>query len=120
MVSVPALHGRDRGLRMCAAVIDGRCWTTGDPPGYEAPRRHDTRMVGRLEKAVLDCPDPRALARFYAQILGMRIQRSPPTERASPTSARERAVERRRARTATSSRFGRSPSIECVSVKQKS
>ena len=30
-------------------------------------------MIGRLEKTVLDCPDPRALARFYAAILGMRI-----------------------------------------------
>lgn len=30
-------------------------------------------MIGRLEKTVLDCPDPRALAGFYAAILGMRI-----------------------------------------------
>ena len=30
-------------------------------------------MIGRLEKTVLDCPDPRALARFYAELLGMRI-----------------------------------------------
>ena len=30
-------------------------------------------MIGRLEKTVLDCPDPRALAVFYAEILGMRI-----------------------------------------------
>ena len=30
-------------------------------------------MIGRLEKTVLDCPDPRALARFYADLLGMRI-----------------------------------------------
>jgi catechol 2,3-dioxygenase-like lactoylglutathione lyase family enzyme len=30
-------------------------------------------MIGRLEKTVLDCPDPRALAEFYAAILGMRI-----------------------------------------------
>ena len=30
-------------------------------------------MIGRLEKTVLDCPDPRALATFYAAILGMRI-----------------------------------------------
>ena len=27
-------------------------------------------MIGRLEKTVLDCPDPRALAAFYAQVLG--------------------------------------------------
>ena len=30
-------------------------------------------MIGRLEKTVLDCPDPRALAGFYAELLGMRI-----------------------------------------------
>jgi catechol 2,3-dioxygenase-like lactoylglutathione lyase family enzyme len=31
------------------------------------------RMIGRLEKTVLDCPDPRALASFYAEVLGMRL-----------------------------------------------
>jgi catechol 2,3-dioxygenase-like lactoylglutathione lyase family enzyme len=30
-------------------------------------------MIARLEKTVLDCPDPRALARFYAEVLGMRV-----------------------------------------------
>ncbi|MGY1619125.1 VOC family protein [Geodermatophilus sp. SYSU D00691] len=30
-------------------------------------------MIGRLEKTVLDCPDPRALAAFYAEVLGMRV-----------------------------------------------
>src|SRR6476661_7237187 len=29
--------------------------------------------IGRLEKTVLDCPDPRALAAFYGAILGMRL-----------------------------------------------
>jgi hypothetical protein len=29
-------------------------------------------MIGRREKAVLDCPDARVLAGFYAEILGMR------------------------------------------------
>ena len=28
-------------------------------------------MIGRLEKTVLDCPDPHALAAFYAEMLGM-------------------------------------------------
>ena len=36
-------------------------------------RRQNARMIGRLEKTVLDCPDPRALAAFYAEILGMRV-----------------------------------------------
>jgi Glyoxalase-like domain len=30
-------------------------------------------VIGRLEKTVLDCPDPRALAAFYAQVFGMRV-----------------------------------------------
>ena len=30
-------------------------------------------MIGRVEKTVLDCPDPRALAAFYAALLGMRV-----------------------------------------------
>lgn len=30
-------------------------------------------MIGRLEKTVIDCPDPRALAAFYCQVLGMRV-----------------------------------------------
>src|SRR4051794_40826347 len=28
-------------------------------------------VIGRLEKTVLDCPDPRELAAFYAAVLGM-------------------------------------------------
>jgi catechol 2,3-dioxygenase-like lactoylglutathione lyase family enzyme len=30
-------------------------------------------MIGMLEKTVVDCPDPRALAAFYAEVLGMRV-----------------------------------------------
>lgn len=30
-------------------------------------------MIGRLEKTVLDCPEPRAVAAFYAVVLRMRI-----------------------------------------------
>lgn len=33
----------------------------------------ESGVIGRLEKTVLDCPDPRALAAFYAAILGMRM-----------------------------------------------
>jgi predicted enzyme related to lactoylglutathione lyase len=29
-------------------------------------------VIGKLEKTVLDCPDPHALAEFYAALLGMR------------------------------------------------
>ncbi len=30
-------------------------------------------MIGRLEKTVIDCPDPRVLGSFYAQVLGMEV-----------------------------------------------
>jgi hypothetical protein len=30
-------------------------------------------MIGRLEKTVIDCPDPGLLAKFYCQVLGMTI-----------------------------------------------
>ncbi|MCS5722688.1 VOC family protein [Herbiconiux sp. CPCC 203407] len=30
-------------------------------------------MIGSLDVVVLDCPDPAALAGFYAEVLGMRI-----------------------------------------------
>ena len=30
-------------------------------------------MIGHLEKTVIDCPDPRALAKFYCQVPGMRV-----------------------------------------------
>jgi catechol 2,3-dioxygenase-like lactoylglutathione lyase family enzyme len=30
-------------------------------------------MIGRLDTVVIDCPDPRALARFYCELLGMHI-----------------------------------------------
>jgi catechol 2,3-dioxygenase-like lactoylglutathione lyase family enzyme len=35
-------------------------------------------MIGRLEKTVLDCPDPGALAAFYAAVLGMRVNEDSP------------------------------------------
>jgi catechol 2,3-dioxygenase-like lactoylglutathione lyase family enzyme len=30
-------------------------------------------LIGRLEKTVLDCRDPQALAEFYGAVLGMRV-----------------------------------------------
>jgi catechol 2,3-dioxygenase-like lactoylglutathione lyase family enzyme len=30
-------------------------------------------VIGSLEKAVIDCPDPRSLARFYCQVLEIRV-----------------------------------------------
>jgi catechol 2,3-dioxygenase-like lactoylglutathione lyase family enzyme len=33
------------------------------------------RMIGRLHTVVIDCPDPRGLARFYAELLGVETVR---------------------------------------------
>lgn len=30
-------------------------------------------MIGRLHSTVIDCPDPRALAAFYSELLGMHV-----------------------------------------------
>jgi catechol 2,3-dioxygenase-like lactoylglutathione lyase family enzyme len=30
-------------------------------------------MIGRLKSVVLDCPDPKALAEFYSEVLGLPI-----------------------------------------------
>jgi catechol 2,3-dioxygenase-like lactoylglutathione lyase family enzyme len=35
-------------------------------------------MIGRLHHAVLDCPDPAELARFYSALLGMPVTFSSP------------------------------------------
>ncbi|WP_327678072.1 VOC family protein [Kitasatospora sp. NBC_00458] len=35
-------------------------------------------MIGRLQCIVLDCPDPAALARFYAGLLGGEVDRPDP------------------------------------------
>jgi len=35
--------------------------------------RHAFGVIGRFEKTVIDCPDPRALAEFYCQVLGMGV-----------------------------------------------
>jgi catechol 2,3-dioxygenase-like lactoylglutathione lyase family enzyme len=34
---------------------------------------HASGVIGSLEKTVIDCPDPRSLAQFYCQVLGMRV-----------------------------------------------
>ena len=34
---------------------------------------HADRVIGRVEKTVLDCSDPRALATFYAGLFGFRV-----------------------------------------------
>jgi catechol 2,3-dioxygenase-like lactoylglutathione lyase family enzyme len=45
---------------------DDVLWSSRVPPGRSP-------AIGRLEKTVIDCPDPRALAEFYCQVLGMQV-----------------------------------------------
>lgn len=35
--------------------------------------RHTRRMIGRLHHVVIDCPDPRGLAAFYSELLGLPV-----------------------------------------------
>lgn len=42
------------------------------------PVSQDGAMIGQLEKTVFDCPDPRALAAFYAKVLGMQVLEDDP------------------------------------------
>ena len=39
----------------------------------EAQRNYYRAVIGRLEKTVFDCPEPRKLATFYAEVLGMQV-----------------------------------------------
>jgi catechol 2,3-dioxygenase-like lactoylglutathione lyase family enzyme len=43
-------------------------------------------VIGRLEKTVLDCPDPQALAAFYAEVLGMRVNEDDDDWRKDPAA----------------------------------
>ena len=38
----------------------------------------DERVIGQVEKTVFDCPDPRVLAAFYAEVLGMKMLEDEP------------------------------------------
>ncbi|PWJ52522.1 hypothetical protein SAMN06264364_11914 [Quadrisphaera granulorum] len=41
--------------------------------GKQGTEEHTRSVIGHLEKTVLDCPDPRALATFYCEVLGMQV-----------------------------------------------
>jgi catechol 2,3-dioxygenase-like lactoylglutathione lyase family enzyme len=47
----------------------------GYAPGWARPcrARQDGEVIGRLHHVIVDCPDPAALARFYAELLGLPI-----------------------------------------------
>jgi hypothetical protein len=54
-------HGADqKAVQYQLSAMAPACW-------------HALCVIGRLEKPVIDCPDPRALAEFYCQVLGMSI-----------------------------------------------
>ena len=42
-------------------VAQRQAWSEPDP------------MIGSFESIIIDCPDPRAFARFYAELLGAEI-----------------------------------------------
>lgn len=46
-----------------------------DPPAWAGPCRpgQDGEVIGRLHHVIVDCPDPAALAGFYAELLGLPI-----------------------------------------------
>jgi hypothetical protein len=41
--------------------------------GRHFGRCHSLGVIGRMEKTVIDCPDPLELAHFYCRVLGMRV-----------------------------------------------
>src|SRR5207244_1445124 len=58
-------------LRRDLDLIDRR--RDGEVAAPSTKRSNNDEAIGRLEKTVVDCPDPRALAEFYAAVLGMQI-----------------------------------------------
>ena len=79
---LPLLLGSPR-TRACGSPSRTKPWPSpqraiGKPGSRSAERLppacwHAFGVIGHLEKTVIDCPDPRALARFYCQVLGMKV-----------------------------------------------
>lgn len=44
--------------------------------GRPGPVRDTRLVIGRLQKTVIECPEPRALADFYCAVLGMSVYES--------------------------------------------
>jgi catechol 2,3-dioxygenase-like lactoylglutathione lyase family enzyme len=44
-----------------------------DPPLMSSAAGIMTVMIGQLDSVIIDCPDPRALAGFYCELLGMHV-----------------------------------------------
>jgi hypothetical protein len=67
----PALRGRP-WLVLVGLYALGVCHL---PMSERLPRAgcHVSGMIGRLQKTVIDCPDPRALAELYCHVLGMTV-----------------------------------------------
>jgi hypothetical protein len=69
----PARSCRPRPGRPAAGRAEGAARRFTNMPMSGSGRDLDAEMIpgviGRLEKTVIDCPDPRALAEFYCQVL---------------------------------------------------
>ena len=63
------MAGRSTRYR-AAPTAPVAAWNTGPSPPVDCD---DGPVIGTLEKTVLDCPDPRSLATFYAALLGMQV-----------------------------------------------
>lgn len=68
------------GLAGATPSTPGRCSRPAGTPAAGSPRSdvflsypvgRMTVMIGQLRSVVIDCPDPRALAAFYAELLGI-------------------------------------------------
>jgi predicted enzyme related to lactoylglutathione lyase len=66
--------GRE-GVTNATGVLGGRVEV--DPPGYMINVAHETLRVS-LRSVVIDCPDPTALASFYAQLLDGQLDTADP------------------------------------------
>jgi len=67
---VLALIGLAFGVPLGVRQVRG---AAGERKRWPAFYWHAAGVIGRYEKTVIDCPDPRALAKFYCQVLGMRV-----------------------------------------------
>jgi Glyoxalase-like domain len=59
--------------RICRSECDRCVAVQGERKPLLLLYWHAAGVIGRFEKTVMDCPDPRVLANFYCQVLGMRV-----------------------------------------------
>src|SRR5262249_29213033 len=62
-----------RGVHIFATIVLYGLYGHVAGPVPTDPGCQNRGVIGRLEKTVFDCPDPRTLAAFYAAMLGIQI-----------------------------------------------